>query len=170
MDFQTISCLTPDLLTCDKRCVTHDMWHKTHNLWYITHKGWWTWSQNFRAFFSKGLGNTEFWRRFRKPSVSQLLSDEGVSRLWPSTSWPSPPHKVSPKSTDPVPLFNMYSKAQNVNKVFLDCFWTVQKHFVYILKLAVPTVQKNWMTRELPYAPPPPSAHQYGLCGKMAPS
>ena len=29
-------------------------------------------------------------------------------------------HKVSPQSTDPVPLYGMYSKLQNVNKVFLD--------------------------------------------------
>ena len=34
---------------------------------------------------------------------------------------PLPPtHKVSPKSTDPVPLYSVYRKFQNVNKVFLD--------------------------------------------------
>ena len=30
-------------------------------------------------------------------------------------------HKVSPKSTDPVPRYSVYSKLQSVNK----CFWTV---------------------------------------------
>ena len=29
-------------------------------------------------------------------------------------------HKVSPQSTDPVPLYSLYSKLQIFNKVFLD--------------------------------------------------
>ena len=29
-------------------------------------------------------------------------------------------HKVSPQSADPVPLYSVYSKLQNVNNVFLD--------------------------------------------------
>ena len=32
----------------------------------------------------------------------------------------APCHKVSLQSTDPVPLYSMYSQLQNVNKVFLD--------------------------------------------------
>ena len=45
--------------------------------------------------------------------------------------WVATAHKVSPKSTDPVPLYSVYRKVQNVNK----CFWTVQKQFVYIFSL-----------------------------------
>ena len=36
----------------------------------------------------------------------------------------------------------MYNKLKNVNKGFLD-----KKNFVYILQLAVHTVQKNWISR-----------------------
>ena len=51
-------------------------------------------------------------------------------------------HKVSPQSTDPVPLYSVYSKPQNVKK---KC--TFQKPYVYILLLTVHTVQRNWISR-----------------------
>jgi hypothetical protein len=35
----------------------------------------------------------------------------------------------------------------NPNILVWDFFWTVQKHLVYILQLAVHTVQKNWISR-----------------------
>ena len=72
---------------------------------------------------------------------------------------------VSPQSTDPVLLYSAYSRLQNVNRVFLDsqpgptltCLVTrtkkLQKPFVYILQLAVHTVQINWICRQgIPYA------------------
>ena len=40
----------------------------------------------------------------------------------------------------------MYSKLQNVNIGLLDST-TVQKHFVYILQLAVDTEKRNWISR-----------------------
>ena len=72
---------------------------------------------------------------------------------------------VSPSSTDPVLLYSVYSRLQNLNKVFLDsrlgptltCLVAttkkIQKPLVYILQLAVHTVQINWICRQgIPYA------------------
>ena len=73
-------------------------------------------------------------------------------------------HKVSPKSTDPILLYSVYSRMQNLNKVFLDsrlgptltCLVAttkkLQKPFVYTLQLAVHTVQINLICKQgIPY-------------------
>ena len=49
----------------------------------------------------------------RKLSGRQQMGSEGLSTA-------RYVHKVSPLSTDPVPLYSVYSKLQNVSKVFLD--------------------------------------------------
>ena len=55
-------------------------------------------------------------------------------------------HKVSPQSTDPVPLYSHVQQAAECkHRISGQNFW--QKHCFYILQLAVHTVQRNWIRR-----------------------
>ena len=64
------------------------------------------------------------------PVVNLLLEDTVFHLLLPVQFLGEEPHfhKVSPQSTDPVPLYSVYSKLQNVNKGFLGSPETLCLH------------------------------------------
>ena len=65
--------------------------------------------------FSKALGLLIF---KQAPSLHNIFFFKMLLKCTLTT--PPPSHKVYHQSTDPVPLYSVYRKLQNVNKVFLD--------------------------------------------------